>query len=411
MMPVYHFNKIIFVLFIFINSPLWASEKDNSDVKRLLEQNRYSQAEILLDEKIKSKPDNIDLRFQLARVLAWQKKYRQSIIQYDWLLKKYPANSDYQFGKAQTLHWAGQDPDALKLLESARATSPGYQDIWHLLISILQKSNNKADQEKAKQLMSQAKKRFPQATWLKQPAQKKVLIDTRYTEVELGTNADILNNNYDNWSSIYLSGEHQYKNGSKIYAAATQNERFKLSDEEVLLGYFTPLSTHWNIVADVLASPSHKVRPKWSAFAQLQRRFQYGWNGYLGLRNTEYNETTTQALNISLERYWQNFRFAYTGYVTQVSGAAISSETLNTHTLAADYYYGERNNFAVALTSGKELEYTGTASPPTSEISAVVLKGRHWFIPKWAISYELYLHEQGSIYTRHGYRLGLRYRY
>ena len=74
-------------------------------------------------------------------------------------------------------------------------------------------------------------------------------------------------------------------------------------------------------------------------------------------------------------------------------------------------YYGERNQVGLAVTSGQELEYNGTPNPPISDIRALILKGRHWFTPKWAITYDLHVHEQGTIYTRNGYRIGLRYRY
>ena len=398
-MPVFNLTIISVILFIVVNNQAIAVEKD------------HEETEVLLQKKIKTQRDNPALHFQLARVLAWQKKYNKALTEYDWLLKKFPANSDYLFGKAQTLYWSGKNQAALKILETTRKASPDYTDVWRLQITILQKSNNKYDQTKANTLLAGAKKRFPESQWQRYESIKNKPADKSYTEVELGYNFDILDNNYDNWSSIYLMAEHQYKNSSKVYASITQTERFKLDDNEVMLGYFMPIDADWNVVVEASRSPTNKVRPKWSAFVQLQRGFENGWNGYLGLRKTTYTETTTHALSFTLERYWKNFRFSYTGYATQVSGTAISTETLNTHTLATDYYYDDRNQFGLAVTSGKELEYNGSANPPISNISAIVFKGRHWFTPKWAINYDFNFHEQGNFYSRHGYRLGLRYRY
>lgn len=410
-MPVFKFIIINFIFFIFFSTPVRSAENGLYDVKRLIEQNRFSQAETLLRKKIKIKSSSLDLHFQLARILAWQKKYNASLTEYDWLLKKSPGNSDYRLGKARTLQWAGKNQLAVNLLETTRSATPEYEDVWRLLISILQKSKNKADQTKAKELLTQAKKRFPDAQWHKHVIKKKKPLDTSYTDVELGFNFDTLGNNYDNWSSVYLLGEHRYQNSSKVYMTATQTERFKLTDEEFLLGYFTPINPDWNMIVEASLSPSHKVRPKWSAFAQAQRQYNHGWNGYLGLRKTEYNETNTQALSFSVERYWQNFRFAYTGYATQVNGAAITAQTFITHVIASDFYYAEKNQLGFALTSGEELEYNGSANPPISDIKAIVFKGRHWFSPKWAINYDINFHQQGTIYSRHGYRFSLRYRY
>ena len=398
-MSIFNLTTISLILFILVNNHAIAVEKD------------HAETEALLLKKIKTQHDNPLLHFQLARVLSWQKKYDQALTEYDWLLKKFPANSDYLFGKAQTLYWSGRNQAALEILEATRKASPDYSDVWRLQITILQKSNNKSDQANANALLAQAKERFPDLQWQRYESIKNEPDDKSYTEVELGFNFDILNNNYDNWSSIYLVAEHQYKNSSKVYASATQTERFKLDDNEVMLGYFMPVDADWNVVVEASRSPSNIVRPKWSAFIQLQRGFEKGWNGYLGLRKTTYTQTTTQALSFILERYWKNFRFSYTGYATQVSGTAISTETLNTHTLATDYYYDDRNQFGLAVTSGKELEYNGSANPPISNISAIIFKGRHWFTPKWAINYDFNFHEQGDFYSRHGYRLGLRYRY
>ncbi len=398
-MSLFKLNIISIILFIFVNNAAIAAEKN------------HAETEALLQEKIKTQHDNPALHFQLARVLAWQKKYNKALREYDWLLKKFPSNSDYLFGKAQTLYWSGQSQAALKILEPTRKASPDYIDVWRLQITILQKSNNKSSQTKGNTLLAEAKKRFPGSQWQGVESIKNKAADRSYTEIELGLNFDILDNNYDNWSSTYLMTEHQYNNSHKIYASATQTERFKLDDNEVMLGYFMPINTDWNVVVEASKSPTNRVRPKWSAFVQLQRGFEKGWNGYLGLRKTRYSQTTTEALSFIVERYWQNFRFIYTGYVTQVSGAAISTETLNAHTLATDYYYDDRSQFGLAITTGKELEYDGSSNPPISSITTIIFKGRHWFTPKWAINYDFTFHEQGNFYSRHGYRLGLRYRY
>ena len=214
-MSIFNLTTISLILFILVNNHAIAVEKD------------HAETEALLLKKIKTQHDNPLLHFQLARVLSWQKKYDQALTEYDWLLEKFPANSDYLFGKAQTLYWSGRNQAALEILEATQKASPDYPDVWRLQITILQKSNNKSDQANANALLAQAKERFPDLQWQRYESIKNEPDDKSYTEVELGFNFDILNNNYDNWSSIYLVAEHQYKNSSKVYASATQTERFK----------------------------------------------------------------------------------------------------------------------------------------------------------------------------------------
>lgn len=384
-------------------------KNNQADLKQLLKRYQLSEIENILRSKITVAEYDPDLHFQLARVLSWQKKYPDALNEYDRLLRKYPNNSDYQLGKAQTLYWDKQNNAALEILEPARLSAPDYQEIWKLQITILQNSTQQADKDKAEKLRTQAMLRFPATSWFSNKINTEEQIS--YTEVEFGTSIDRLSGSYDNWSSYYLSAEHQFENKQKIYSVITQTERFKLIDNEYLVGFFTPIDPHWNFLIDTSVTPDNKVRPKWSTYIQLQRTLKYNWNAYLGLRKTKYDETDTQGYSLIIERYWKNFRFGYTAFATQVSGSAIATETLFTNALASDYYYGNKNYIGISVTSGKELEYNGTANPPISNITATVINGRHWLNNNWAINYSLLQHSQGTFYTRHGYRLGLRYRY
>jgi len=382
---------------------------NQTDFKQLLKHHRLPKVERILRSKIAVTKYDPEVHFQLARVLSWQKKYPDALEEYDRLLKKHPGNSDYLLGKAQTLYWDKQDNAALEILETARLSSPEHLGVWKLQITILQNSTRQTDKDKAEILRTQAMLRFPASNWSSTTISAEE--DISFTEVEFGTSADILDGSYDDWSSYYLSAEHQFQNRRKIYSVITQTERFKLVDKELLIGFFTPINSNWNFLIDTSIAPDNKVRPKWSTFVQLQRSFNDGWNAYLGLRKTKYDKTDTQAFSFTVERYWKNFRFDYTAFATRISGPAITTETLLTNALGGDYFYDDKSYIGAAVTSGKELEYNGTANPPRSEVDALVIRGRHWLNNHWAVSYSLLQHTQGTFYTRYGYRIGLRYRY
>jgi len=420
----------IFILFLIISGQVSAENQDSIDKKELQKkfeeiltifdsnkistknvskQNQFLATEKALRKKIIKNKTDIDSRFQLARVLSWQNKFTEALIEYDWLLDKYPTNSDYILGKAQTLYWSKNNNAALKILEPARRAQPKNQEIWKLQISVLKASSNNTDKVKAEELRIQASALFPSATWHRKTS--RISKKRASTEIETGITADILDGTYDDWSSYYLSAEHEFENNFKIYSVITQTERFKLIDNEYLIGLFSPITPKWNIIFDTSFTPNNKVRPIWSSFVQLQRVFNDGWNAYLGFRKTKYTETDTQAINITLERYWKNFRFGYNLLESQVSGSAISPKSLNSHTISSDYYYGNKNHIGIAITSGEELEYNGTANPPISDINSTVIRGRYWFNSQWALNYATHYHMQGNFYTRYGYRIGLRYSY
>lgn len=401
---------VAFLCFLLGATPLCSADATDSLISQLIADKDFASAEKLLRQALQQQPTNQTHRFQLARVLAWQEKFENALLEYNTLLGQNPENSDYLLGKAQVLSWAGRPHDAVRLLASARSLTPDYIDVWQLEIKSLRQINSAASNEQADVLLTEARKRFPEENWanrLIQVKEKKQI----YTEVSIGLSQDDLNSNFVNWSGQYLEAEHQFSSGQKIYGVVNLTDRFDLKDEEILAGIYQPINTAWGAVVEAGLSPSHKVRPKWFLSGQLQHELSYGWNTHLGLQYTEYSETDTKRVNANIERYWEDYRMGYAIYATTVSGEAIKSETHYTHALSLDYYYETRSSIGIVLTTGDELEYNGTATPPISSINGLIIKGRHWFTPQWAINYDLNYHEQGDIYSRHGFRVGVRYRY
>lgn len=403
-------NVIIFLCFL----PFTIAEaaQDNNPLSRLIEQKKFPQAEYFLRQLLNEQKYSPQLQFKLAQILSWQKKYNLALTEYDVLLSKFPTDGDYILGKARTLYWAGRNKKALLLLESKKVETDSNKEAWRLKIKILEESSDEISREKIKPLLLQAKKRFPDELW-GDPIELNIkpLVDISYTEVEAGYSSELLSNGFDSWSSMYLSAEHQFMNSNKIYTTITQTERFNLKDTEYLLGFYTPIDSKWNALLETSYSPLPKVLSQWSAYIQLKHLFDYGWNSHIAWRQTGYLETDTQAFRWGVERYWKDYRMSYTLSLSQLNATAVAKDTFLSHLISADYFYGEKNVVGAGITSGQELEYSGRPNPPVSNIFAYYLKGRHWFTAKWAVSYDMSFHQQGTNYSRLGYRLGLRYRY
>ncbi|TCS71498.1 YaiO family outer membrane protein [Sulfuritortus calidifontis] len=222
-------------------------------------------------------------------------------------------------------------------------------------------------------------------------------------EAEIGASMENLDKGYADWESRYLEAGYQIDKRQSVYGMVRQTERFAQRDSELLAGYYHPLGPDWTLVLEGNFSPTHEVLAKWSAFAQVQRTLPDGWGAHLGLRRTEYTHDTTSTANLTLERYWSNYRAGYTFYSSYLEGSGSSSA----HRLQFDYYYGEHSRVGLYAATGRELENQGT-TVLASDVYSLGLVGRHWLNPDWAIIYELSSQRQGDLYTRNGIKLGLR---
>jgi YaiO family outer membrane protein len=176
----------------------------------------------------------------------------------------------------------------------------------------------------------------------------------------------------------------------------------------VSAGYYHPLSADWTALVEASTSDTHRVLARYALFGQLTRSLGAGWSASAGLRHSEYTRSGVNLAVLGVERYWGNFRAGYSLYAGRPEGA----NTGIAHRLSFSYYYGDGSSVGVAGTSGREVENVGPPTGITStDVRNLSLTGRHWFAPDWAISWDLTAHEQGTLYRREGFRLGLRHRF
>lgn len=226
------------------------------------------------------------------------------------------------------------------------------------------------------------------------------------TELEIGYSRETLSNNLPDWTSSYLLAVHRFDERKTLYGGLRETRRFGLDDTEAHAGLYYPLGATWTSLVEVSASPTHEVLARYSAYGQIQKNLPGGWGLGLGLRHNEYSLTGTNVLSAFAERYWGNFRGAYTLYSGRPEGASSAAS----HRFQLNYYYAARSSFGLSYSNGREVEYLG---PPrgvlTSDVKNWTLSGQHWLAPTWALTYDVVNHEQGKLYRRQGLRLGLRH--
>lgn len=231
--------------------------------------------------------------------------------------------------------------------------------------------------------------------------------ETDSAEFEVGATHDRLSNRSPDWTSIYVDGKKKLGDDKTLYGTLRETRRFGLTDQEARGGYYFPLAENWTGLFEANASSTHNVLPKWSALGEIIHNFGGGWVGHLGLRETEYNSSTSTRKMLTVERYWGNFRAAYTFSASQTSsGGSPSGSRIN-----VNYYYGDGSSIGLGHGRGKEIESIGPDALLISNVRSVTLTGRHWFNPAWALTYDWGTHEQGTSYTRDGFSLGLRHRF
>lgn len=224
------------------------------------------------------------------------------------------------------------------------------------------------------------------------------------SELEFGISHEGLSNGFPDWRSIYLEGVHYFGKRHVVYGTLRETRRSGRTDSEVQGGLYYPLGETWTSVLEASYSPTHNVLPNFSLFGQLQKYLGYGWDMQAGYRHNEYTSFSTNVTSITAERYWSSFRGAYSLYLGRLNG-----KTAPSHVAQLDYYFGERNSIGAVIGFGREIADQLPSDVLITDVRSYVLRGRHWITPEWAISFEALHHEQGSLYTRQGVRLGLRH--
>lgn len=225
-------------------------------------------------------------------------------------------------------------------------------------------------------------------------------------EVELGFSYERLTKDFSDWLSLHVEASKAFNVRTSLHATFRETERFSLKDQELKAGLHFPFGRTWAAFVEWGVSPSHRVLPKWSLLAQLERLFEIGWVVYAGLRRTEFPAAATNSWIATIETYWGSNRASYSFYLNRLEGSGTSAS----HVLQSSYYYDFFSSLNLTFSIGRELEnILPLGGVLSTHVRSLAFFGRHWFANRWAVSYQISVHEQGDIYTRKGMEVGLRY--
>jgi len=227
-------------------------------------------------------------------------------------------------------------------------------------------------------------------------------------EAQFNYNYDSLSNGYGDWHSASLDFSYRFKKRRVLYGAFRKTERFGQRDNEGTLGFYQPLSRKWALLLEANASPTHRTLPKWSALVQVERGFKRGWNLQTGYRRTNFNTAKVNVGIIGVEKYFGNYRAAYTLSVANLEAVGTSAS----HRVQFNRYYGEQVS-AIGFSGGfgRELESLGRRGVLQTDVLSGGVSGRHWFTRRWGINYDFSLTRQGKFYVRRSLNIGVRFKF
>jgi len=231
--------------------------------------------------------------------------------------------------------------------------------------------------------------------------------DSPRVEFEAGHGRERLTDGRSPWTDTNLALEVKTAARQTFTGRWRETERFGLGDREGALGMYLPFGVGWSATFEYTGSPTHQVLPRYSLFAQVEKQLSGGWGIHAGLRHSEYTLNHADLRLLTIERYVGNERLAYTFYSGKPEGGGWSPS----HRLQWSHFFNDRDFAGISAARGREVENIVPGGLLASDVRNLTLFGRWWIARHWALSGEAIAHEQGSLYRRHGFRLGLRHQF
>ena len=370
-----------------------ANAQTVEQAQALVELRKYADAARVLEQRLAIAPDDADAMFLLARTHAWNGEPTRALPLYERLLARSPDNVDYLLGYGQALGWAGRNEEAIEVLTRAQRLAPDYADIGPALAQARAAQDSAISPEPLLPSPTDA----PRAAAPQTPERRRT--------VSLSARHDWLDGAYDDWSGVRVDASSSQRGRFGGYGAITADRRFDLDDVGIEAGALLPLGESWLLQPEVGVVPDADFLPRYYADLRVQNTFAHGWIGSASLRTSDYPDTRVDRLAVGVERYWSQWRAAYTFNLTRLRDTHSPG-----HDVRLARAYGDGSEIGLQLAFGREAALVDTGVV-ASDVRGAVLFGRHVFAQRWSWLWNAGVVEQGDLYTRRGIGIGLERRF
>ncbi len=227
------------------------------------------------------------------------------------------------------------------------------------------------------------------------------------TQIGVHSARERLSNGTPDWTDTGIEIVHQFDKRKLVIGGLTESSRFGLDDTTASAEGYYPLSERLTGYVAASGSDTHRVLPRDTVAGQLALSLDRGWGLLGGLKQSNYNTTTVDIVDLTLERYFSDYRAAF----TVLPAHSRTAGNATSYRFAFGYYYGEENRVQLLYANGTEVDRpVGVDLIIATRVRSTALFGRHWFSPAWALDYAVSRTAQGSV-NRNGYNVGVRYRF
>ena len=219
--------------------------------------------------------------------------------------------------------------------------------------------------------------------------------------IGIGFSHDILTKGRGEWIGAHLRLEHRFAPRTLIYANVQQTNKFGLDDTQLMAGGYYPLPHSITLNVEGSYSGTHHVIAKDSILVSLQFPLSAGWFFTSGIKQSDYTQgPSTQEFGM-LERYYKNYRTAFTLMDTQSLGENMLGERFT-----FSKYYNDISFFSISLGNGREVDRS-QGKKIFLNTRSIGINGRNWFNQNWAVDWALTESQEGNAYNHTGMFLGL----
>jgi YaiO family outer membrane protein len=231
--------------------------------------------------------------------------------------------------------------------------------------------------------------------------------DTSFTEIAASTSRESLSNDAPDWTNTHLSITHQFAKRQSVSLELARISRFGLSDETLTLSAYTPAGSKTTLFFEAMKSRDHNFLARDSLQAQLLQSFDEGFGAAVGVRHARYENTNVTIGEITLEKYFSDYRAA----ISVLPSHSTTAGNATSYRASFARYYNERSNVQIAASGGTELERANALLPIiATDVRSLAVYGRHVFDNAWAFDYALGQSKRANV-THHEFSVGASFRF
>ena len=211
----------------------------------------------------------------------------------------------------------------------------------------------------------------------------------------------------EEWTEKQIGMLHRFADRTSLFGRMIEAERSGLRDRVLSLSAYYPIAARTTAFAEIAASDPHRFLPRDLAHVQLAQSFADGWGAMVGWKHLRYDTTDVDLADLTLEKYFSDYRAAFTVFPSYSSGAGNATS----YRFQLGYYPDAENRLRLSLAKGIEVERPSEFNPViATPLRSVVLDGRRWLSRDWGFTWALGRTLQEAV-TRNLAGLGLLYRF